>query len=55
MGEQIYKVQVGCRNCLKTDEIEIPYGKLVIDIIISKVCRFCGNQRTLEQIPQKAE
>lgn len=48
--EQVYKINVGCRNCLKIDEVEIQYGKLVTETIPNKICKFCGNNKVLEQI-----
>lgn len=52
-GLKVYKINVGCVNCLNIYSVDVEYGKLAGHILPNLECRFCGNKMVLTQI--KAE
>lgn len=54
-GQTIYKTKTICINCFNISEIEIPYKKLVSDTLYKMECKYCGNERVLQQIRPNTE
>lgn len=53
-GTKVYKIKVGCVNCLNLYDLDIDFGKLAQQVLPNVECKYCGNKLVLTQVkPQE--